>query len=82
MAIEVQATEFGRNFPKMREDVREHGVIAVRSHNRLVGAFISPSVMEELERLRRHQRHLTRIEEVDETFLSALDDGLAHYDGA
>lgn len=78
--IEVQATEFARNFPKMKEDVREHGVITVRNHKRMVGAFISPSTLAELDLLRRRQRELTRIEEVDEGFLAALDDAVATYD--
>lgn len=78
--IEVQATKFARNFPQMKEDVREHGVIAVCSHNRTVGAFISPAVMEELELLRRRKRELTRIEEADDAFFEALDDAAATYD--
>ncbi|WP_172293815.1 hypothetical protein [Pseudoruegeria sp. HB172150] len=80
MTVEVPATTFARNFPKMKEDVREHGIIAVRSHKRTVGAFISPAVLEELETLRRRQRELTRIEEADDAFFEALDDAVASYD--
>ena len=80
--IEVKATEFARNFPQMREDVREHGMITVCSHKRTVGAFISPAVMEELESLRRHKRELTRIEEADDTFFEELDKSVSSYDGA
>ena len=69
-----------RNFPQMKEDVREHGVIAVCSHKRMVGAFISPAVMEELELLRRRKRELTRIEDADEGFFEALDDAVATYE--
>lgn len=78
--VEVQATQFARNFPQMKEDVREHGVIAVCSHKRMVGAFISPAVMEELELLRRRKRELTRIEDADEGFFEALDDAVATYE--
>jgi len=78
--VEVQATKFARNFPQMKEDVREHGVIAVCSHKRMVGAFISPAVMEELELLRRRKRELTRIEDADEGFFEALDDAVATYE--
>ena len=78
--IDVQATEFARNFPKMKEDVREHGVITVNSHNRMVGAFISPAVLTELETLRRRNRELIKVEEADEAFFAALDQAVATYD--
>ena len=79
---EIKATEFARNFPQMKEDVREHGMITVCSHKRTVGAFISPGVMEELELLRRRKRELTRIEEADGAFFEALDKSIAAYDDA
>ena len=78
--IEVKATEFARNFPQMREDVREHGMITVCSHKRTVGAFISPAVMEELELLRRRKRELLRVEEADDAFFDDLDRSVATYD--
>ncbi|WP_085584482.1 hypothetical protein [Thalassospira mesophila] len=79
-AIEVQATEFARNFPKMKEDAREYGVITVYSHKRTVGAFISPAVLAELELLRRRKRELIRIEDADDAFFDALDDAVETYD--
>lgn len=78
--VEVGATTFARQFPKMKEDVREHGVISVLSHNRSVGAFISPSVFAELEELRRRKRELERLEDMDDTFFDALDKAVASYD--
>lgn len=78
-AIQVQATEFARQFPKMKEDVREHGIITVCSHKRSVGAFISPDVAEELETLRRRKRELTRIENADDTFFLSLEEAVANY---
>ena len=78
--LEVGATTFARNFPKMKEDVREHGIITVRSHNRSVGAFVSPSVIEELEELRRRKREITRLEDMDDAFFEALDAAVSSYD--
>lgn len=78
--VEVSATTFARQFPQMREDVREYGVISVLSHNRRVGAFVSPSVLEELEELRRRKRELQRIEDMDDAFFDALDQAVATYD--
>ena len=78
--IEVSATSFARQFPRMKEDVREHGIISVRSHNRSVGAFISPAVMAELEELRRRKRALERLEDMDDAFFTALDRASDTYD--
>lgn len=80
--LEVNATTFARQFPKMREDVREYGLISVVSHNRPVGAFISPSVAAELEELRRRKREVHKIEEMDDAFFEALDNAVACYDEA
>ncbi len=81
MAIpEVKATRFARNFPQMKEDVRKHGMIAVSSDRRTVGAFISPAVMEELELLRRRRRELVRLEDADDAFFEGLDRSVATYD--
>ena len=78
--VEVGATTFVRQFPKMKEDVREYGVISVLSHNRPVGAFISPSVVAELEELRRRKREFKRIDEMDDAFFEALDEAITSYD--
>ncbi|MEM6727600.1 MAG: hypothetical protein AAF618_03795 [Pseudomonadota bacterium] len=78
--IEVQATAFARQFPKMKEDVREHGVITVKSHNRRVGAFISPAVQDELAELRRQKRKLERAEDLRDGDFDQFEAALASYD--
>lgn len=78
--VEVGSTTFARQFPKMKEDVREHGVISVLSHNRSVGAFISPSVFAELEELRRRKHELERLQDMNDAFFDALDEAVASYD--
>lgn len=78
--VEVGATTFARQFPKMKEDVREHGVISVLSHNRSVGAFISPYVFAELEELRRRKRELEKLEDMGDAFFDALDEAVASYE--
>lgn len=77
---EVGATTFVRQFPKMTEAVRAFGIISVRSHNRSVGAFISPSVLAELEELRRRRRTLEKVESMDDSFFHELDEAVATYD--
>lgn len=80
MAAVVQATMFARSFPEMKEDVREEGIITVMSHKRVVGAFISPKVLAELNELRQHRRELIKIEEAKAEFFADLDASLASYD--
>ena len=82
MTAVVQATVFARSFPKMKEDVREEGVITVMSHKRVVGAFISPKVLAELNELRQHRRELIKIEEAKSEFFADLEASLASYDSA
>lgn len=74
--VDVQATAFASSFAQMTKDAHDHGVITVRCDERIVGAFISPTVMAELELLRRRKRALMRLEDVDETFFDALDDAV------
>lgn len=80
MATVVQATIFARNFPEMKENVREEGIITVMNHKRVVGAFISPKVLAELNDLRQHRRELIKIEEAKPDFFADLDASLAAYD--
>ena len=48
---EVPATEFTRNFTQYREIV-QHGPIAVTSHGRATGYFVSTLDYEEMQRLK------------------------------
>ena len=49
---EVSATEFARNFGQYREIVQREPV-AVTSHGRTTGYFVSPVEYEELQRYKR-----------------------------
>jgi succinate dehydrogenase/fumarate reductase-like Fe-S protein len=79
-SITIQTAEFARQFQQMSESVQDLSMITICSDKRIVGAFISPAMMEELELLRRRRRELTRIEEADNSFVEALDDAVATYD--
>jgi len=74
------ATDFARRFSRIKEDVREHGVIRVVSHDRSVGAFLSPKEFENYERLKLQEREIMKAGEIPEDFLAALDDAVANYD--
>ncbi len=63
--VEVPTTEFTRNFGLYREVVQREPV-AVLSHGRPTGSFISALEYEELQRLKAMSRRVRRIEELSE----------------
>lgn len=78
--LTMSATEFSRQFGRVKEDVREHGVVRVVSHNRLVGGFLSPRELQLYERLKREQREVIRAGEVPDDLVDALHEQLARTD--
>lgn len=75
----ITATEFARRFARIKEDVREHGVVRVVSHDRLVGGFLSPGELENYERLKTQEREILKAGEIPDEFLAALDEAVANY---
>jgi PHD/YefM family antitoxin component YafN of YafNO toxin-antitoxin module len=59
----VTATEFAKNFGRYRE-MAQREPVAITSHGRTSGYFISPHEFAELERLRAHERRAYRIEDL------------------
>ncbi|MGV1951439.1 hypothetical protein ACQZ44_11475 [Agrobacterium vitis] len=74
MAHQVPASAFSRQFGKIREDVYEAGVIEVTSHDRVVGAYISPKELERFNRLKKMEREVVTFSEFDEEMLAELRD--------
>ena len=72
-AFQVPATAFARGFGKYREQVHEEGVIEVTSHDRVVGAYISPKELEHFNSLKQKERRVTHISEVDDDLLSLIE---------
>jgi prevent-host-death family protein len=68
---EVPSTEFTRNFGVYREVVQREPV-AVLSHGRPTGYFISAHEFEELQRLKARSRRVVRIEDFTEEEIEAL----------
>ena len=61
--VRVTATEFAKNFGRYREEAQREPV-AITSHGRTTGYFVSPHEYAELERLRAYERRAYRIEDV------------------
>jgi prevent-host-death family protein len=69
--VRVTATEFARNFGRYREEAQREPV-AITSHGRTTGYFVSAHEYSELERLRAFERRAHRIEDVPDTVLDAI----------
>jgi len=78
-SVTVTATDFARRFARIKEDVREHGVVRVMSHERLVGGFLSPKELENYERLKRQERQVLKVGELPDDIVDALRDSLERY---
>ncbi|BCH60341.1 hypothetical protein RvVAR0630_29650 [Agrobacterium vitis] len=73
MAYQVPASAFSRQFGKIREDVYEAGVIEVTSHDRVVGAYISPKELERFNRLKSQEVRVLHASEIDDDLLGDIE---------
>jgi len=69
--VRVTATEFAKNFGRYREEAQREPV-AITSHGRTSGYFVSPHEYAELERLRAYERRVQRFEELPEDIARAI----------
>jgi PHD/YefM family antitoxin component YafN of YafNO toxin-antitoxin module len=68
---EVAATEFARNFGRYR-DAAQRAPVAVTSHERVTGYFVSAHDFEEYQQLKARAGHALAVEELDAATLRAL----------
>jgi PHD/YefM family antitoxin component YafN of YafNO toxin-antitoxin module len=68
---EVAATEFARNFGRYRE-AAQRAPVAVTSHDRVTGYFVSAQDFEEYQQLKERARRALAVEELDDATLTAL----------
>ncbi|MCM2442655.1 hypothetical protein HGO34_23425 [Agrobacterium vitis] len=73
MAIQVPASAFSRQFGKIREEVYDVGVIEVTSHDRVVGAYISPRELEHFKRLKSQEVRVLHASEIDDDLLGEIE---------
>lgn len=69
--LEVSATEFVKNFGQYKERVQRE-IIAVTSHGRTSGYFLSEHEFRELMLLKAHSRHAYHISELSEETIAAI----------
>ena len=68
---QVPASEFARNFGQYREAVQREPV-AVTSHGRTTGYFVSPPAFEEYQRLKKMLRRAVKVGDLPKSFMDAL----------
>lgn len=71
--LQIPASEFSRNFGRVREAVHKAGVIEVTSHNRVVGAYISADELEHFNRLKRREVQVLNASEIDDELLGEIE---------
>lgn len=69
--MDVAATEFTRNFPRYREEA-QHGPVAVKSHDRVAGYFLSAREFENYRRLQALERKALAVEELSDGTIASL----------
>ena len=69
--VQVTATEFAKNFGRYRDEAQREPV-AITSHGRTSGYFVSAYEYAELVRLRAYERRVHRIEELPEDVAQAI----------
>ncbi|MNL75806.1 hypothetical protein D3C87_2016750 [compost metagenome] len=72
-ALQVPASAFARQFGKIREEVYGAGVIEVTSHDRVVGAYISPKELEHFNRLKSREVQVLHASEIDDDLLAEIE---------
>jgi hypothetical protein len=70
--IEVQATEFAKNFGRYKE-LAQREPVAVTSHGRTSGYFISEHEYLEYQRIKAHARRAYHISELPPETVAALE---------
>ena len=69
--VEVSATEFVKNFGQYKERVQRE-IIAITSHGRTSGYFLSEHEYREYMFLKSHTRHAYHISELPEETIAAI----------
>lgn len=69
--VRVTATEFAKNFGRYREAAQREPV-AITSHGRTSGYFVSAQEFAEFERLRAYERRVHRIEDLPDDAFDAI----------
>lgn len=68
----IPASEFAKNFGRYKEEAQREPV-AITSHGRISGYFISEREYQELQRLRKFERRVFRIKDLPAEIAKAIE---------
>lgn len=71
--ITVRATDFSRNFAKYQDEAIAAKVIAVTSHGRVIGAYLSANELAHYELLKRREREVLVVGDLDDGAVAAIE---------
>ncbi len=71
--ITVRATDFSRNFAKYQDEAIAAKVIAVTSHGRVIGAYLSANELAHYELLKRREREVLMVGKLDDDAIAAIE---------
>jgi len=69
--VETTATDFAKRFGRYKEEAQREPV-AITSHGRVSGYFVSAREYAELERLRAFERHVYRLDNLPDEIADAI----------
>jgi hypothetical protein len=69
----VRATTFARNFAYYQDEAIRTKVIVVTSHDRVVGAYISASELENYKRLKARERQVLLVGALSEDIIADIE---------
>ncbi len=71
-ARRIPASEFARNFGRYRDEAAEVGMLAVTSHGRVIGGYLSAAELARYEALKRRERQSLIVGDLPDEIVKAI----------
>ena len=71
--LTVRATDFARNFARYQDEAIRARVIVVKSHDRVVGGYLSADELAHYERLKAREREVLVVGTLDEETIAEIE---------
>jgi hypothetical protein len=68
----VSASEFAKNFGRWRDEAAAAGAVAVTSHGRVIGGYLSAAELAHYETLKRREREVLIVGELPDDVVAEL----------
>ena len=71
--LTVRASDFARNFARYQDEAIRARVIVVKSHDRVVGGYLSADELARYERLKAREREVLVVGQLDEDTIAEIE---------